>query len=465
MVITPYQGERAARRSDHKNVIAQSDHCRASLVEVCPIDRDREKSVTRAMTLPPQATSAVKRSSMTSDPFVPAMPGNLDRWLLARNTDLVAVRRHLHMHPELSHHEFETAAYVAKLLATAGLQPKLVQRGNGLICDIGEGDRVIALRADMDALPLMDVKNVPYRSTVDGVTHACGHDVHTTVLLGVGMALSKLAAQGELPGRVRLIFQPAEESLNSGAMQMIDAGALKDVSSIFALHCAPQFPVGMVAVRSGPFTAACDSVEVRLSGRGGHTARPHLTADLVSALGRVVTEVPALLGRLVDARAGMSMVFGSIHAGEAFNAIPNEGIAKATLRVLSREAWRDAPDLVEQLIKDVVQATGATVDVKYTRGFPPVINDRLASAVIAGAASAALGPDRVVEAEVSMGGEDFAFYLEHVPGAMIRLGTAIPGLDVKMDIHQAHFDVDERCIGYGIRTMVQTALHALVSPL
>jgi amidohydrolase len=159
------------------------------------------------------------------------------------------------------------------------------------------------------------------------------------------------------------------------------------------------------------------------------------------------------------------MVFGSIHAGEAFNAIPNEGIAKATLRVLSREAWRDAPDLVEQLIRDVVQATGATVDVKYTRGFPPVINDRLASAVIAGAASAALGPDRVVEAEVSMGGEDFAFYLEHVPGAMIRLGTAIPGLDVKMDIHQAHFDVDERCIGYGIRTMVQTALHALVSPL
>jgi amidohydrolase len=369
------------------------------------------------------------------------------------------------MHPELSHHEFETAAYVARLLASAGLQPKLVQRGNGLICDIGEGDRVVGLRADMDALPLMDVKNVPYRSTVDGVTHACGHDVHTTVLLGVGMALAQLESQGELPGRIRLIFQPAEESLNSGAVQMIDAGALKDVTSIFALHCAPQFPVGMVAVRSGPFTAACDSVEVRLSGRGGHTARPHLTTDLVSALGRVVTEVPALLGRRVDARAGMSMVFGSIHAGEAFNAIPNEGIAKATLRVLSREAWRDAPELVSQLIKDVVQATGAMVDVKYTRGFPPVINDRLASSVIATAAAAALGPDRVVEAEVSMGGEDFAFYLEHVPGAMIRLGTGIPGLDVKMDIHQAHFDVDERCIGYGIRTMVQTALQALVSPL
>lgn len=463
MLVGSYQEERSERRFDHKNVIAQSYYSRASLVEVCPIDRDRESSVTRAMTLPPLAPMAIKSSSVTSEHTL-TLPGRLDRWLAARNTDLVAVRRHIHMHPELSHHEFETAAYVARLLTAAGLRPKLTQRGNGVVCDIGQGDRVVALRADMDALPMLDVKNVPYRSTVDGATHACGHDVHTTVMLGVGMALAELDEQGELPGRIRLIFQPAEESLNSGALQMIEAGALKDVVAIYALHCAPQFPVGLVAVRSGPFTAACDSVEVRLTGRGGHTARPHLTADLVSALGRVVTEVPALLGRRVDARAGMSMVFGSIHAGEAFNAIPNEGVAKATLRVLSREAWRDAPELVTQIIKDVVAATGANVDVKYTRGFPPVINDRMAAAVIAGAAGAALGSDRVVEAEVSMGGEDFAFYLEHVPGAMIRLGTGIPGLDVKMDIHQAHFDVDERCIGYGIRTMVHTALGALASP-
>lgn len=463
MLFGSHQGERSALPSDYKNVIAHSHHSRARLVEVCPIDRDRETSVTRAMTLPPLAPMAIKSSSVTSDSIL-SMPGQLDRWLASRNDDLVAVRRHIHMHPELSHQEFDTAGYVARLLTAAGLRPQLTQRGNGLICDIGHGDRVVALRADMDALPMLDAKNVSYRSTVEGVTHACGHDVHTTILLGVGMALAQLEEQGELPGRIRLIFQPAEESLNSGALQMIDVGALKDVVAIYALHCAPQFPVGMVAVRSGPFTAACDSVEVRLTGRGGHTARPHLTADLVSALARVVTEVPALLGRRVDARAGMSMVFGAIHAGEAFNAIPNEGIAKATLRVLSREAWRDAPELVEQLIKDVVQATGAAVDVRYTRGFPPVINDRAASAVIAGAASAALGSDRVVEAEVSMGGEDFAFYLEHVPGAMIRLGTGIPGLEGKMDIHQPHFDVDERCIGYGIRTMVHTALASLAAP-
>ncbi|MDI1459943.1 amidohydrolase [Catellatospora sp. KI3] len=414
--------------------------------------------MTSALTLP-------KGGSLTS--FVPdddPLPGQLDRWLAARGADLVAVRRHIHAHPELSHQEFETASLVARELSAAGLQPKFLPRGNGVMCDIGEGDRVIALRADLDALPLQDVKDVPYRSTVPNVTHACGHDVHTTVLLGVGLALAQLEAQGGIGGRVRLIFQPAEESITSGAPDMVSAGALKDVAAIYALHCAPQLPVGLVGVRSGPFTAACDVVEVKLSGRGGHTARPHLTADLVYALAKVVTEVPALLGRRVDPRAGLSLVFGAIRAGEASNAIPNEGSAKGTIRVLNRDAWREAPDLVTGLIHDVVAGTGADVHVNYIRGVPPVINDRMAAAVVAGAAGAALGAERVVEAEISMGGEDFAYYLEHVPGAMIRLGTGIPGSTEVLDIHQSRFDVDERAIGYGVRTMVHTALAALASP-
>ncbi|WP_230687150.1 amidohydrolase [Catellatospora vulcania] len=418
--------------------------------------------MTSALALP---QSSLLTSSMVSEIMsdTDPLPGRLDRWLTAHGANLVAVRRHLHAHPELSHQEFETAALVARELAAVGLQPKFLPRGNGVMCDIGSGDRVIALRADLDALPLPDTKDVAYRSTVANAAHACGHDVHTTVLLGVGLALAQLEQQGGIGGRVRLIFQPAEESINSGAPEMISAGALKDVAAIYALHCAPQLPVGIVGVRSGAITAACDAVEVRLSGKGGHTARPHLTADLVYALGRVVTEVPALLGRRVDPRAGLSMVFGSIHAGEASNAIPNEGSARGTIRVLNRDAWREAPDLVTQLIKDVVAGTGAKADVHYTRGVPPVINDRMASAVIAGAAGAALGAERVVEAEISMGGEDFAFYLEHVPGAMIRLGTGIPGA-APMDIHQSAFDVDERAIGYGVRTMVHTALAALASP-
>jgi amidohydrolase len=282
-------------------------------------------------------------------------------------------------------------------------------------------------------------------------------------MLGVGLALAQLAERDELPGRVRLLFQPAEECVPSGAPEIISAGGLKDMAAVFALHCAPQLPLGLVGVRSGPFTAAADTVEVRLTGRGGHTARPHLTADLVHALGRVIVDVPALLDRRVDPRAGVSMVWGTVHAGEAYNAIPGEGAVKGTVRVLNRDAWREAPELITQLVRDVVAGTGANVEVTYTRGVPPVINDRMASAVIAGAAGAALGADRVVEAEISMGGEDFSFYLEQVPGAMIRLGTQAPGSDAQLDIHQSGFDVDERAIGYGVRVMVHTALAALAT--
>lgn len=391
------------------------------------------------------------------------LPGQLDRWLAARGADLVALRRHIHAHPELSGREFDTAEMIAKELANAGLQPRFLPKGNGVLCDIGTGDRVVALRADLDALPLPDTKDVPYRSTIDNVCHACGHDVHTTVLLGAGLALAQLDARGDLPGRVRLIFQPSEEQFPSGAPEVIAAGGLKDVDAIFALHCFPQLPVGMVAVRSGPLTAATDMIEVRLTGRGGHTARPHLTADLVHALGRVVIDVPALLNRRMDPRAGVSVVFGAVKAGEAFNTIPIEGVARGTVRVLSRDAWRDLPEIVPQLVRDAVAGTGITSHIEYVRGVPPVVNDRMATAVVAGAAAAALGPERVVEAEMSMGGEDFSFYVEQVPGAMIRLGVGVPGATERLDIHQSSFDIDERAIGHGVRVFVHTALAALSS--
>jgi amidohydrolase len=415
--------------------------------------------VTSALSLPSSSplTSSWPETPAGADP----LPGQLDRWLAARGAELVAVRRHIHAHPELSHREFETAALVVQHLKNAGLSPRLLPKGNGVICDIGAGDRVVALRADLDALPLPDTKDVSYRSTVDNVCHACGHDVHTTILLGTGLALAQLAQRDELPGRVRLLFQPAEESMPSGAPEVIAAGGLRDVAAIYALHCQPQLPVGLVGVRSGPFTAAADKVEVRIRGRGGHTARPHMTADLVHALGRVIVDVPSLLDRRLDARAGVSMVWGAVHAGDAANTIPGEGLVRGTVRVLNRDAWRAVPALVTELTHSVVAGTGAEVEVTYTRGVPPVVNDRLATAIVAGAAGAALGPDRVVEAEISMGGEDFSFYLEQVPGTMIRLGVGIPGSDQKFDIHQSSFDVDERSIGYGVRVMVHTALAAL----
>ncbi len=376
------------------------------------------------------------------------------------------MRRHIHAHPEPSGREYDTATLIADALTRAGLQPRRMSKGNGVLCDVGSGDRVVALRADLDALPLPDIKDVPYRSTVENVCHACGHDVHTTVLLGAGLALAELEARNELPGRIRLIFQPSEEQLPSGALEVISEGGLKNVEAIFALHCFPQLPAGLVGVRSGPLTAATDVVEIKLTGRGGHTARPHLTADLVHALGRIVVDVPTLLSRRMDPRAAVSMVFGAVRAGEAANTIPIEGFARGTVRVLSRDAWRELPELIPQLVHDAVSGTGVEAHVNYVCGVPPVINDRPATAIAAGAAAAALGTrGRVVEADVSMGGEDFAFYLDHVPGAMIRLGVGVPGAVEKVDIHQSSFDVDEAAIGHGVRIFVHTAMAALSAGL
>lgn len=289
--------------------------------------------MTSALTLPNGshlASSAWPESPSGSQP----LPFELDHMLALRMPGLVATRRHIHSHPELSGEEFETAALIAREMSLAGLRPRLLPKGNGVICDIdGRPDGpVVALRADIDALPLTDVKDVPYRSTKDGVCHACGHDVHTTVLLGVGMLLAQLADLGELDGRVRLIFQPAEEILPCGSLEVIEAGGLDDVVQIFALHCDPNQPVGKVGLRVGPITAAADNVTVRLTGPGGHTARPHLTVDLVDALGRLVTEVPALVSRRVPANSGLLLVFGHASAGTRYNVIPSEATASGTLR-------------------------------------------------------------------------------------------------------------------------------------
>lgn len=390
------------------------------------------------------------------------LPDMLTGWLNEHEPDLVKMRRYIHAHPELSGFEQGTAAFVAERLREAGLEPRLIPGGNGVLCDIGEGDEpFVALRADMDALPITDPKNVPYRSTVDGACHACGHDVHTTILIGTGLMLAQLHEQGQLPGRVRLVFQPSEEKFPSGAPVMMRAGALDEVSAIYAFHCDPKLPCGMIGVRSGPLTAASDMLEVVLNGRGGHTSRPHLTTDLVHALSRVVVDVPALLDRRLDPRTGCAVVFGAINAGSAANAIPQEGSVRGTVRMLDRDAWKTVPDLVTQIVNDVVRATGAEAEVTYTRGVPPVINDRVATAVFAGAAAAALGESAVVETPVSMGGEDFSWYLEQVPGSMARLGVGRPG--EHLDIHQGEFDVDERAIGHGIRVLVHTALAACSS--
>ena len=407
----------------------------------------------------------IAHHATTAQPDTSALRGHLDRWLAAHGAGLIGLRRHLHAHPELSGEEHGTAAFLAARLAEAGLQPRLLPGGNGVICDIGpdggpagpdDTGPMVALRADIDALPLPDTKDVPYRSTVDGVCHACGHDVHVAVVVGAGLAL---AATGDLPGRVRLILQPSEEVFPGGAPEVIQAGALDGVSVIYALHCDPKIGAGVVGLRFGPLTAASDALRIVLSGPGGHTARPHNTADLVHALGSVVTELPALLSRRVDPRAGLSLVFGAIQAGRAPNAIPQVGYAAGTIRVLDREAWQGAPELITRLIHEIVAPTGVTADVQYTRGVPPVVNEPRATALLAAACGDALGRDALVDTPQSLGGEDFSWYLDHVPGAMARLGVGRPG--EQLDLHQGNFDVDERAIGAGVRLLA----HAVIATL
>lgn len=376
--------------------------------------------------------------------------------------ELVEIRRDLHAHPELGRLEVRTTTVIHDRLAAAGLTPRVMPGGSGVVCDIGAstpGVRTVALRADIDALPIDDEKQgVAYSSTVPGVCHACGHDVHTAVLIGVGVVLADLAARNDLGGRVRLIFQPAEESMPGGAIDVIEAGGLDGVDRILALHCDPRQDVGTVGVRIGAITGSSDHVRVVLDSDGGHTARPHLTGDLVYALAKIVTDVPSILSRRVDPRAGLSVVWGAMRAGGPANAIPQSGEISGTVRSLDARVWENAEEVVSKAVSDVALAYGVDVTVDYTRGVPPVINDASSVRLIETVTRAVLGDGCVETVEQSLGGEDFAWYLAHVPGALFRLGVQTPGSHDGGDLHQGTFDVDERAIEIGVRLLTAAAL-------
>ncbi|MER5500916.1 MULTISPECIES: amidohydrolase [unclassified Streptomyces] len=388
------------------------------------------------------------------------LPGTLPEDLRA---ELIAFRRDLHMHPELGNQEFRTTAAIKARLEKAGLRPRVLSTGTGLICDVGTRDDstppVLALRADIDALPIPDTKTgVPYRSTVPDRAHACGHDVHTTAVLGAGLVLADLDRRGLLPNPVRLIFQPAEEVLPGGAPETILSGALEGVGRIIGVHCDPKVDVGRIGLRVGAITSACDRLEVSLDGPGGHTARPHLTTDLVTAAAKVATEVPALLARRVDARSGLAVTWGRLEAGHACNVIPQHAELSGTVRCLDLAAWREAPDLVHAAIDEVAGLHGAKTVIDYVQGVPPVVNDAAVIDLLAGAMTARRGPQSIESTEQSLGGEDFSWYLEHVPGAMARLGVRTPGDTARLDLHRGDFDADEEAITVAVELFTASAL-------
>ncbi len=383
--------------------------------------------------------------------------------LVARITgtapELLDIRRDLHAHPELSREETRTTRTISDRLTEAGIAVRPLA-GTGLLADVGpeQPSYRVALRADIDALPVRERTGLSYASRTPGVCHACGHDVHTVALLGAMLALK---AEEELLRErgiaVRAIFQPAEEIIPGGAHDAIAHRAMDGVDSVYAVHCDPGLDVGQVGLREGALTAACDHIRVILHGRGGHTSRPQLTEDLTYALAKVVTDVPAALSRRLDPRAGAALVWGVIQAGKASNVIPSSGECSGTLRMLDAHAWLSVGPLLEEIVAGVVAPYGVEAKLERVKGVPPVVNQvdaiealRLATA----AAGLAAAPT-----QQSLGGEDFSWYLAHAPGAMARLGTRSPG-GATYDLHQGDLVVDEDAVVHGATLL---ALAAVVS--
>jgi len=389
----------------------------------------------------------------------------LARWMTEHEEELVAIRRHLHAHPEVSGEEHATTEFIAERLEVAGLRPRIVRSGTGLICDVGRsGGPLIALRGDIDGLPIADEKDqVHYRSQNAGVAHACGHDVHSTVVLGAGLFLAHQWPE-DAPG-LRLIFQPAEERVPGGALDVIDDGGLDGVEAIYGVHCDPKLDVGLIGLRAGPITSAADMVEIELSGPGGHTARPELTIDTVSLAAAVISQLPGRVEARVGTETPIKVVFGAVHAGEAANVIPTHALLRASVRTPSLDVWETLSDVVPAETRAIAATVGAHCEVRYTHGVPPVSNDDVAVGRVREAAHAVLGPATTTEAVQSWGGDDFAWYLREVPGCYIRLGTHDPDdHGPRLDLHAGHFDVDERAIGVGVAVLAATVQGHLAAP-
>jgi amidohydrolase len=366
--------------------------------------------------------------------------------------ELIAFRRDLHRHPELGWAEIRTTRKLVERLEAAGLQPEVLPRGTGVICDVGATATrrpTIGLRGDMDALPVQDETEGDYRSEIDGVCHACGHDAHTTTVLGAGLALAALAADGVEIQPVRLIFQPAEEQMPCGAVEVIRHGYIDGLDRLYALHCDPKIVTGQFGFRVGAITAAATRLRIDLEGPGGHTARPHLGADLVFAFGEVLSRLPAMLSRRYDPRAVLSLVWGQIHAGAAANAMPSSGFAEGTLRTLDVHTWMSLTHDVPEMIESILAPLGVKADIELDDGSPPCVNDATVIDELRGVAIGAFGRASATDTDQSMGGEDFSWMLQRRPGALVRLGVRPATQATAPDLHQGRFDIDEHAIGIG----------------
>ncbi|MDO5634037.1 MAG: amidohydrolase [Micrococcus sp.] len=378
-----------------------------------------------------------------------------------------ALRRAIHQDPELGFEEHRTTQRILDYLREAGLDP-VALKPTGAYVDVGQGPIVLALRADIDALPIDEVTGLPYSSQNEGVAHACGHDMHTAVMAGTAVTLHRIltgqtddaelaAAGARAHGRVRVIFQAAEEVHPGGALEVLGQGVLEGVPRILAAHCEPRFDVGVIGTRIGAITSAADTINITLTGRGGHTSRPHLTEDMVFALSQIAVNVPAVLSRRIDVRSAVSVVWGHINAGSAPNAIAATGTLSGTMRCLDAAMWEEAGVLLDEVVTQVAMPYGVQVDLEHIRGVPPVDNQEAETALIEAAVRREFGGQSIVLTPQSMGGEDFAWMTQEVPGSMMRLGTKTPG-GIEYDLHRGDYIPDEGALAVGMRVFASAGL-------
>jgi amidohydrolase len=376
---------------------------------------------------------------------------------------MVALRRHLHAHPEPSGEELQTSLRLYQSFDELGLPVRMGPEGCGVVVESRrqDGPRRIAVRCDIDALRIQDQKQVPYRSTVPEVMHACGHDVHTATVFGALTALDRLECAKRLPWPVtwRGIFQPSEET-SGGAKSMIETGVVEKVDAIFALHVDPSRQAGTIGVRLGVFTASCDAMRVTVSGQGGHAARPHESNDPIAAAAELVSTLYQFVPRATDSQDAVVVSFGQIHGGQNANVIPEQVVLEGTVRTLDRKVRQQTIGHIRTLADGIEMVTGTRLDVCFVDGTPSVYNDPRLTKLVSDVAKELLGTDKVTELpRPSMGSEDFAAYLEYVPGTMFRLGAAgeqlpWPGL------HTPTFDVDEQCMAVGAKILARCVVES-----
>ncbi|WP_370513166.1 M20 family metallopeptidase [Fulvivirga sp. M361] len=378
--------------------------------------------------------------------------------------EIIAVRRHLHAHPELSYQEHKTAAYVAEQLKAMGITPKEGVAETGLTATI-EGknptSKVVALRADLDALPITEVNDVPYKSKNEGIMHACGHDVHTSSLLGTARILSALTEEFE--GTVKLLFQPGEEQNPGGASLMIKAGALENPTptAILGQHVMPLIPVGKVGFRPGMYMASADEIYITIKGKGGHGAAPELTIDPVLIASHVIVALQQVISRNASPKTPTVLTFGKVAANGATNIIPQEVTLAGTFRAMNEEWRAKAHDIIINMVKNLTASMGGDCDIEIDKGYPYLENDPSLTARSRAAAEAYLGKENVVDLDLTLGAEDFAYYTHEMPACFYRLGTRNEKKGITSYVHTPTFDIDEDALEVGTGMMAWLALEEL----